>query len=46
MFVGVPVSVKARGGQEVDAGWLPPPLSTSCFEDLSLNLDLIVSAQL
>lgn len=37
---------KGTRRSEVDAGCLPPPLSTSCLEDLSLNLDLIVSAQL
>lgn len=31
---------------EVDAGCLSSPLSTLWFEDLSLNLDLIISAQL
>lgn len=30
---------------EADAGCLPPPLATLWFEDLSLNLDLIISAQ-
>lgn len=33
---------KGTRRSEVDVGCLPPPLSTSCFEDLSLNLDLIV----